>query len=169
MTKVSKYNQGFTLIELLIAVAIIAILSGIILTALNGSRTKSRDAKLISEIRSLRTALELYYAKYGYYPTTGGTYTCTAGTGSNACTPGVGVLQVLVTEGLISKIPIGNGATGTAVNETEIYYGSPGWWNSNWGYQIQFQVTGRNDTLGDCNGACPSVFWPGYYSYSVHP
>ncbi len=169
MKKSDNRSKGFTLVELLVVLSIISLLSSIILGGVSGYRLKGQDAKVISEVRNLRTALELYYNKYGYYPSTSGTYTCTAGTGSNSCTPGTGVLQALVTEGFISKVPIGNGADGNGVDPQEIYYGSPGWWNSDWGYQIQFQVNNRNDSLGECSGACPTTFWSGYYTYSIHP
>jgi type II secretion system protein G len=163
------FGRGFTLIELLVVIAIIGILASVVISSLTASKIKAEDRKLVTEVNSLRQALELYYTKYGYYPSTGGSYFCTAGTGSNGCTPGTSVLQVLVNEGFISKIPTGKGADGNGVEDNEIYYGSPGWWNSAWGYQIQFQVKNRNDTLGECNGACPSVYWADTYSYSIHP
>lgn len=164
-----RLGKGFTLIELMMVLAIIGILAAIIIGALNSSREKAQEKKMLQEIGELRKALELYYDKHGQYPSTGGAYTCTAGTGSNACTPGTGVLQVLVTEGFLPSIPVAPGADGNGVDPTEIYYGAPGWWNASWGYQIQFQVTKRDDALGECYLACPNVNWAGYYSYSAHP
>lgn len=163
------FQKGFTLIELLVVVAIVGVLASFIVASLTASRTKAADRALATEVNSLRQALELYYSKYGSYPSTGGAYVCTSGTGINNCTPGANALQILVAEGFIPRIPTGKGADGNGMDANEIYYASPGWWNPSWGYQIQFQVTNRNDLLGECNGACPNTYWADTYSYSVHP
>lgn len=62
-------NRGFTLIELLIVVAIIAILTGMIITNIMSSRGKARDAKKISDIAQIQLGLEQYFDKNHYYPT----------------------------------------------------------------------------------------------------
>lgn len=54
-------QKGFTLIELLVVIAIIGLLSSVILASLNGARKKGRDARRLSDIKQLQTALELYY------------------------------------------------------------------------------------------------------------
>ena len=63
-------NKGFTLIELLIVVSIIAILSGIVLSAINfkGVKAKVRDNQRINDLKVLQNALESYYADYRRYP-----------------------------------------------------------------------------------------------------
>ncbi|OHA58201.1 MAG: hypothetical protein A2571_02985 [Candidatus Vogelbacteria bacterium RIFOXYD1_FULL_44_32] len=60
-----KSESGFTLIELLVVIAIIGILSGIVITALGGARTKAKDAKIKSELIGFRTAAQLYYLENG--------------------------------------------------------------------------------------------------------
>jgi prepilin-type N-terminal cleavage/methylation domain-containing protein len=65
-----KKQLGFTLIEFLIVMVIIIILASISVIALNGQRTKARDAKRISDIRQIRTALEFYFSDEGEYPVT---------------------------------------------------------------------------------------------------
>ena len=55
-----KRNKGFTLIELLVVIAIIGILSSVVLASLNTARQKARDARRISDIKSLQLALELF-------------------------------------------------------------------------------------------------------------
>jgi|GEM_PF-1831447 len=62
-----RKKRGFTLIELLVVISIIGILSSIVLAALNTARTKGRDAKLVSEIKSMQNALALYYSDHNEY------------------------------------------------------------------------------------------------------
>mgnify|MGYP001580527353 CR=1 FL=1 len=61
-------KKGFTLIELLVVIAIIGILSSVVLASLNSARTKSRDAKRVSDIKQLQLALEFYFDSNGGYP-----------------------------------------------------------------------------------------------------
>jgi len=67
-----KENRGFTLIELLVVIAIIGLLSSVILASLNSARLKSRDARRLSDIKELQTALALYFDDQSIpaYPTT---------------------------------------------------------------------------------------------------
>jgi general secretion pathway protein G len=65
------YKRGFTLIELLVVIAIIGMLSSIVLASLNTARTKAYDAQRKSNIKSLETAMELYYNDNGTYPKSG--------------------------------------------------------------------------------------------------
>jgi general secretion pathway protein G len=62
-------RKGFTLIELLVVIAIIGILSTLAVVALNSARQKSRDAKRVSDIKQIQTALELFYGDQNLYPT----------------------------------------------------------------------------------------------------
>jgi general secretion pathway protein G len=61
--------EGFTLIELLIVVAIIGILTTLVLANLIGVRQRARDAQRKADLRQLQSALELYRADVGSYPT----------------------------------------------------------------------------------------------------
>lgn len=61
-------QTGFTLIELLVVIAIIGLLSTLAVVALNNARMKSRDAKRVSDIKQMQTALELYYNDANAYP-----------------------------------------------------------------------------------------------------
>ncbi|MFA4941527.1 MAG: type II secretion system protein [Patescibacteria group bacterium] len=63
-----KKQKGFTLIELLVVIAIIGLLSTLAVVALNNARQKSRDAKRVSDIKQVQTALELYYNDANSYP-----------------------------------------------------------------------------------------------------
>lgn len=61
-------RKGFTLIELLVVIALIGILSTLILANLNSARERSRDVQRKNDLRSIQTALRLYYNDAGGYP-----------------------------------------------------------------------------------------------------
>jgi prepilin-type N-terminal cleavage/methylation domain-containing protein len=90
-------NRGFTLIELLVVIAIIGILSSVVLASLNSARQKGRDARRISDVKQIRTAMDLYYDSAQSYP-------LSIGTASSS---------VLITGGYISTIPV-DPSTGVA-------------------------------------------------------
>lgn len=60
--------KGFTLVELLVVIAIIGLLSTLAVVALGSARSRARDARRISDIKQIQTALELYHADQGVYP-----------------------------------------------------------------------------------------------------
>lgn len=68
-------KQGFTLIELLVVVAIIAILALVILLALNPVEMarRTRDARRLSDMTTLRKAIDLSLADGATLPGTPGT------------------------------------------------------------------------------------------------
>lgn len=61
-------KKGFTLVEILIVVAIIAILASVALVGLGPVQRTGRDTRRTSDLRQVQNALELYYAKCGFYP-----------------------------------------------------------------------------------------------------
>lgn len=97
-------RRGFTLIELLVVVAIISLLASVVLAALDTARSKARDARRTSDMHQLKTALEFYYDKYGFYPN--------ITSWPNDCSDRVGMeprlstaLSMLVTEGFFNTLP----------------------------------------------------------------
>jgi len=65
-----KNKKGFTLIELLVVVAIMGLLSAVAVVALNQARARARDARRLSDIKQIQTALELFYLDQFEYPAT---------------------------------------------------------------------------------------------------
>lgn len=79
-----KTARGFTLIELLVVIAIIGMLASIVLASLSSARGKSRDARRVTDLRTVQKALDMYYLDNGKYPTScGGTTNVWRGHGSN--------------------------------------------------------------------------------------
>lgn len=64
----TKENKGFTLIELLVIISILGLISSIVIASTNTSRTKTRDAKRIEDMKNIQIALEMYYDKHNHYP-----------------------------------------------------------------------------------------------------
>jgi len=61
-------STGFTLIELMVVLAIIATLLTIALPRYFGSVDRSKEAALKQDLRTMRDALDKYYADNGQYP-----------------------------------------------------------------------------------------------------
>jgi prepilin-type N-terminal cleavage/methylation domain-containing protein len=77
--KKKQTQTGFTLIEILIVVAIVGLLSSVLITSLNQTRTKSRDAQRKSNMSQMEKALELYYNTFSSYPSTGNVWWAATG------------------------------------------------------------------------------------------
>ncbi len=86
-----KINQkGFTLIELLVVIAIIGLLSTMAVVSLNNARIKARDARRVSDIKQIQTALEMYFTDRNDYPagaTTGDAFALLEDAGYMAAVP----------------------------------------------------------------------------------
>ena len=99
-------SKGFTLIELMVVIAIIAILTAIITANFTTAKSKSRDAKRMSDLGQIQLALAGYFDRCNTYPpdiTTSFTTTC-SGSGN-----------VVSLSSFISKIP-------TPPTASESYY-----------------------------------------------
>jgi len=84
-------KKSFTLIELLVVIVIIGVLATLATVAVNGARTRARDAKRISDLKQISTALEMYYADYTAYP--------------NLITPGQPLTSQDGTKTYMAKVP----------------------------------------------------------------
>ncbi len=62
------FRFGFTLIELLVVIAIIGLLASIVTASLNNARVKARDAKRLSDIKQIKSGLDLYFSHGSGYP-----------------------------------------------------------------------------------------------------
>jgi general secretion pathway protein G len=70
----NKKTSGFTLIELLVVIAIISLLSSVVMSSVASARMKSRNTTRMTTLKSLQTALEMYFNDNSGYPSTGGAW-----------------------------------------------------------------------------------------------
>ncbi len=111
-----RNQKGFTLIELLVVVAIIALLSTLAVVALGSARTKSRDAKRVSDIKQIQTALELYFNDKQGYPVAATALTL-GGTGAKTLSS-VGFADTATAPTYMSLIPSNPTPGGAAYSYT---------------------------------------------------
>lgn len=143
-------SKGFTLIELLVVISIIGILATLVSANLNSARARARDSERKSDMRSISTALRLYFNDYGKYPLSdsssnilgcgaAGTALCTYGT---AWTAGTGPTTYM------SKIPT-EPTTGQLYRYTYV---------SDDSYLLQACLENKSDTSGIATATnwCPS-------------
>jgi general secretion pathway protein G len=63
-------QSGFTLLEMILVVSIIALLLGVAISKMSGAFDYSKEVRVKADIQSLNTALRLYNAQNGFFPTT---------------------------------------------------------------------------------------------------
>ena len=61
-------NKGFTLIELLVVIAVVGLLAAIVLFSVDGIKSKSRDARRASDVKSIQKGLAMYHNDNQAYP-----------------------------------------------------------------------------------------------------
>jgi len=62
-------QKGFTLIEMVVVIAVMGILMGLAFQGFATIQQNARDTHRISDLRTVQTQLELYFARCGHYPT----------------------------------------------------------------------------------------------------
>ncbi len=63
-------ERAFTLVELLVAIVIIGIVFGVVITSNSAIQRGARDAKRQSDLRTIQGALEQYHSDTSFYPDT---------------------------------------------------------------------------------------------------
>jgi general secretion pathway protein G len=68
--KARRLRAGFTLVEVLVVMIILAILAAVVVPRVVGRTEDARRGRAVSDVESFGTALDLYKADNGEYPTT---------------------------------------------------------------------------------------------------
>ena len=68
LSSIGRDRKGFTLVELLIAIAVVAVLAGILLPAIQGARQRAGTVQCINSMRQMYVALFAYRTDVGYLP-----------------------------------------------------------------------------------------------------
>lgn len=133
MLKTNNRNQaGFTIVELLIVIVVIGILAALVLNTFQGVQARARDTERRTDVNSIATQLEAYYADFGHYPDGSAASTC--GDGTESC-----ALNVLTNRGLDAEAL--NDPNGNAIN-----IGAQGTDN-----EYYYDVTGATCATGQCD------------------
>lgn len=103
MRKIFKSEKGFTLIELMIVIAILGILAAVAIPNFLNARGKAQDAAALSTLEAMKTAMEMYAADNGAYP-------------SAAKVTDVASLQTTLGDNWPSNIKTGATATGALID-----------------------------------------------------
>jgi prepilin-type N-terminal cleavage/methylation domain-containing protein len=73
MRKHREGEAGFTLVELLVVIVILGVLAAIVVFAVGGISNKSKSAACNSDVATVQTAEEAYYAQNNVYVPISGT------------------------------------------------------------------------------------------------
>lgn len=63
-------QQGFTLLEIMVVIVILGILASMVLPSLFGNKEKAERQKVVSDITTLSSAMDMYRLDNSRYPTT---------------------------------------------------------------------------------------------------
>jgi len=168
MFKVKNSSRnGFTLIELLVVIAIIGILASVVMASLNSARAKSRDAWKKSQLKSMQTALELYYSEHGRYPSGG----CDSGSWSTSSSCPTNYISGL--SPYMSDLPVGLQSGQYFLYSARSYHNYQGY--TLMYYSPETETVDGSHALSRCPDSCASGTWcattghaynAGYYSVS---
>jgi len=141
MKKMMK-QKGFTLLEILLVVAIIAVLAGIVILAINPTKqlAESRNAQRRADVNTILSAVYQYTIDGNALPTditTTATEICAVNpeTTANECDSLVDLNALLVNEEYLVSIPLEPVAASRATNAT--------------GYDISASANGRVTVAAD--------------------
>lgn len=146
--KQHSISRGFTLIEMLVVIAIIALLTGIIITNLTGARAKARDSQRVSDIGNIQLALELYFDRCKHYPTAlvvGSATQCVTTTGT------VDLGSYMSTIPTPPASPLNQAKYDYAINDG----------TTPTDYVLHITLENENDVVKNALGSAPSGSWAG--------
>ncbi len=138
-------KKAFTLIELLVVIVIIGILATLATVALSSARVKARDARRVSDVRQIQTALELFFNDQGSYPSTAAVMP------SNAITTSGGTYMAKIPG---NPTPFAESGCPAAQNVSQYIYAQV---NSGLSYSLTYCLGGSTGSIpAGVNTATPS-------------
>ena len=140
--KKMNLKKGFTLIELLVVVAIIGILASVVLASLSTARSKGTDAKIQSEMSSMRAQALLYTAAGSAVTVIASPCATTGGTIFDTANSGLG--------NLVSDVNTTAGSANTTCLSTANAAGDPG--SGTWAVSAKLTATGAGYYCVDSTG-----------------
>jgi prepilin-type N-terminal cleavage/methylation domain-containing protein len=146
-------QKGFTIVELLIVIVVIGILAALVLNTFGSVQAKARDAQRQTDVRSLATALEVYFNDRGSYPANINSSATLTGVDAAAYVPpnstvtGVATLSAAPANQAAlqctgANLPAAFGAIGCTAAGQEVY----GYWPQN--SNARFTLYYWGETLG---------------------
>lgn len=124
-----NYNKirAFTLIELLVVVGIVAILATVGVVSFGKTRIKARDAKRKADLMQINKVLEIYLVEKEYLPRSASYGEASPGgwdySSQDINGNGIFFLDFLVTEGVLTNIPLDPINNGTG----DVFFGGIGY------------------------------------------
>lgn len=137
--KTRMKQRGFTLVELIIVMAIIGILAGVVLVNVGPQRSKANRTRALADISQMDSALEIYHADNGIYPTTQQGLAALIAQPSTPPAPRNWQGPYLKNRSSVPKDPWGN----------EYFYQSPGQKNTNSFDILSYGADGRAGGAGN--------------------
>ena len=173
-----KNSKGFTLIELLVVIAIIGLLSSVVLASLSAAREGARDARRLSDMNQIQTALELYYNNNNAYPgpvSSWGEGGCIwDSSGRDTDGDGKYWIEPLSDQGFISTVPLDPLNTGVCGSPSYAYFrynaGRYGCDSSEGAYFVlgvrDMESSGRPHSSSP-GWSCPSRDWQNEFDWVI--
>ncbi|MFH1430371.1 MAG: type II secretion system protein [Candidatus Uhrbacteria bacterium] len=146
-------RKGFTLIELLVVIAIIGLLATLAVIAVSSARVKARDARRISDVKQLQSALELYASSETGYPIAGGALIPILGEDNATCLSSSGFEATCTAGSLVYMQRVPSNPSPGGVDYTYIKAGNCDT-SICTDYSIGFEL---EDKAGDFSGCCTAT------------
>ena len=120
-----KSNKGFTLIEVIVVIALLAILAGIVLVAINPAQNSAdaRNVKRRADVLQILNAVNQHYVAKGTFPTGMPTVAQSPADLKSGATPAGDICDGIVTTGnYIAALPFDTGGAYTSCSSYDTKY-----------------------------------------------